>query len=74
MCDFNSVDVQNDVSFNDCLHYNHVGENQLLHASKDHKWYYLSDQKETELLVFRNTDSKGIRACKRCSCPTYTRR
>ncbi|KAI4287470.1 MAG: hypothetical protein L6R35_003276, partial [Caloplaca aegaea] len=63
MLDFQSVNIKNDVLPNDCLHYSSVGENQILHSSKDHKWYYLSAQEETELLLFRNADSKGARAC-----------
>jgi hypothetical protein len=64
MLDFQSVNVTKDVRHNDCLHYESVGENQILQANPAHKWYYLSAQEETELLVFRNTDSKGARACK----------
>lgn len=64
MCDFQSVNVGDDVLANDCLHYNSVGENQVLHANPAHKWYYLSAQEETELLVFRNATSRGNKPCK----------
>ncbi|KAF2107101.1 hypothetical protein BDV96DRAFT_309340 [Lophiotrema nucula] len=63
MCDFQSVNTQDDVLTNDCLHYNSVGENQILHPNPAHTWYYLSDQTETEPFVFRNAASRGNRAC-----------
>jgi len=57
MCDFQSVNIEDDVLANDCLHFNSIGENQVLHVNPAHAWYYLSAQEETELLVFRNADS-----------------
>jgi len=63
MLDFQTVNINSDVLPNDCLHYNSVGENQILQFSTNHTWYYLSAQEETELLVFRNADAKGARAC-----------
>lgn len=54
------MDVDNDVMPNDCLYEAGVGENWLLHANKNHQWYYMSGQEEDNLIVFRNTDSEGV--------------
>lgn len=63
LCDFQTVNFSQDVMHNDCLHQTRVGENWLLQANETHQWYYLSAQEESDLIVFRNTDSKGRRAC-----------
>jgi hypothetical protein len=59
MCDFNLVSPEKDVTTNDALHYKRVGENSLLHQSDTQRWYYLSDMREDDLIVFRNVDSEG---------------
>jgi hypothetical protein len=48
----------------DLLHVDRIGENQLLHPNKQHRWYYVKGQQPEELLVFRNVDSTGQRASK----------
>ncbi|MCJ1309173.1 hypothetical protein MMC25_002829 [Agyrium rufum] len=64
VCDFQSVDIAQDVLRNDCLHQTRIGENWLLQKNKEHRWYYVSGQQTTDLIVFRNTDSEGVRASK----------
>lgn len=60
LCDYQSVDLDKDVVSNDCLHAASVGENWLLHANENHRWYYMSGQEEDDLIVFRNIDSEGL--------------
>lgn len=36
-----------------------VVENTLVHYSPHQRWYYLSDQETSELLLFRQVDSSG---------------
>lgn len=59
LCDFSLINAEEDVVTNDALHYKRVGENSLLHYSDTHRWYYLSDMMEDDLIVFRNVDSQG---------------
>lgn len=58
MCDFCHVNTEKDITPNDSLHYSRVGENSLLYHSDAHRWYYLSDMKEDDLIIFRNVDSE----------------
>ncbi|VUC32067.1 unnamed protein product [Clonostachys rosea] len=51
--------MEKDVAVNDAIHYKRVGENALLHHSDAQRWYYLSDMRENDLVVFRNVDSQG---------------
>jgi hypothetical protein len=64
VCDYTSIDPQNDIISADRLHKDRVGENQLLFPSKKHRWYYIEGQQTCDLLVFRNIDSTGRRASK----------
>ncbi|RSL45333.1 hypothetical protein CEP54_014317, partial [Fusarium duplospermum] len=59
VCDYTSVNIEHDITTNDALHINRVGENWLLYPNKTHRWFYLSGMEEDDLIVFRNTDSKG---------------
>lgn len=61
LCDHQSIDFGADVLPNDVLHKDHIGENEILHKASGHAWYYLSDQIIEDLIVFRNTDSRGVR-------------
>ena len=62
LCDYTSLDVGHDIVTADLLHYNRVGENQLLYPNKNHRWYYIEDQQPDDIMVFRNIDSTGKRA------------
>ncbi|KAI9684530.1 MAG: hypothetical protein M1822_005618 [Bathelium mastoideum] len=62
ICDYTSIDPENDVAVSDLLHPDRIGENQLLHPNKQHRWYYIEGQQTDDLLVFRNVDSTGKRA------------
>lgn len=61
LCDYQTIDSVTDVLPNDVLYRAYVGENDLLQKDSRHAWYYLSDQTVEDLIVFRNTDSKGMR-------------
>lgn len=61
LCDYQSIDFEADVLPNDVLHKGNVGENEILHKASGHAWCYLSDQTTEDLIVFRNTDSRGLR-------------
>lgn len=60
LCDFSLINNEEDVTTNDVLHYTRVGENSLLHYSDVHRWYFLSDMREDDLIVLRNVDSEGV--------------
>jgi len=62
VCDFTSIALDQDLTSNDALHQKRVGENWLLHSNPAHKWYYMSAQDVDDILVFRNTDSEGLRS------------
>ena len=60
VCDADTVNpgdefVPNDTVFSEDV----VRENVMLHFSTAHKWHYLSDQTDSELLIFRQVDSRG---------------
>ncbi|KAI1144799.1 putative CmcJ-like methyltransferase [Nemania diffusa] len=68
VCDYTTIDVENDIISADRLHHNRVCENQLLFANEKHRWYYVKNQQPHNLLVFRNTDSSGQRASESKTC------
>jgi hypothetical protein len=59
LSDFNLIDPEKDTTTNDAIHYKRTGENTLLYYSDAQRWYYLSDMKKDDLIVFRNVDSEG---------------
>ncbi|KAF4997491.1 hypothetical protein FGRMN_3855 [Fusarium graminum] len=62
VCDYTSIDVDDDTTTNDALHLRRTGENWLLYPSDKHRWFYQSSMEEDDLIVFRNTDSDGVRS------------
>jgi hypothetical protein len=63
LCDYTTIDTGEDIRLNDAIRRDLVGEGSLLHYNEAHRWYYFKDQGVNDLLVFRNSDSQGIRAC-----------
>ncbi|CAI6089576.1 unnamed protein product [Clonostachys chloroleuca] len=59
VCDYKTVDLSADTTANDALHLTGVGENWLLHHNNKQRWYYFSSMDIDDLIVFRNSDSKG---------------
>jgi hypothetical protein len=43
----------------DVLYPNYHAENKMLHFNANQKWYWLPDQAESEVLVFKAVDSNG---------------
>lgn len=62
VCDYISIDLENDIRSADRVNVDRIGENQLLHPNKKHRWYYIKGQQPDNLFVFRNIDSTGKRA------------
>jgi len=54
LCDYRTVDLDEDAIANDVLFETAIGENELLFPSDSHQWYYLSNQQIDEVIVFRN--------------------
>ncbi|EME85067.1 uncharacterized protein MYCFIDRAFT_135396 [Pseudocercospora fijiensis CIRAD86] len=68
MCDWTSVDSENDILLNDGLRRSGVVTNSLLHMNSAHRWYFMKSQGIDDLVVFRNADTTGKRArCFHCS-------
>ncbi|KAI2616844.1 hypothetical protein GGR54DRAFT_609055 [Hypoxylon sp. NC1633] len=59
-CDYQSIDVDNDIEQSDVIHRTHIGENCMLLPNSSHKWYYLDNQGVDEVIVFRHCDSLGL--------------
>ncbi|KXH32243.1 methyltransferase CmcJ [Colletotrichum nymphaeae SA-01] len=60
LCDYTSI-ASDDIFDSDAVHRDRVSENSLLHPNKKHRWHYIAGQMPDDILVFRNTDSKGTR-------------
>ncbi|KAL8805665.1 MAG: hypothetical protein Q9182_001809 [Xanthomendoza sp. 2 TL-2023] len=60
LCDAASVQADHLVAA-DGVFKTRVTENLQVHYDADHRWYYLEDQKPSELLVFRQADSHPAR-------------
>ncbi|KIN05431.1 hypothetical protein OIDMADRAFT_51242 [Oidiodendron maius Zn] len=56
LCDAATI-ANEDIRESDVVHYNRIFENTMLHPSKNHRWYYLSNQAADECFVFRNVGS-----------------
>ncbi|KAJ2994000.1 hypothetical protein NUW58_g1671 [Xylaria curta] len=63
MCDWTSIDQDEDVLLNDAIRRDKVDENAILHHNPAHRWYYIQDQADDELIVFRNSHSKERLPC-----------
>lgn len=57
VCDTKSVNASVDYEPTDLLFPQHVTENFQVHHSPNFKWYYLSDQTEDEMIVFKQSDT-----------------
>lgn len=57
ICDASSVDFEADTMSADIVYPNWVTENVQVHYNERQKWYYLSNQMPSEVLVFRSAQS-----------------
>lgn len=58
LCDAQTVDFKNDTMAGDVVDRDNVFENTQVHYNPGQKWYYLSNQMPTELVIFKNADSE----------------
>ncbi|KAI0171075.1 putative CmcJ-like methyltransferase [Pestalotiopsis sp. NC0098] len=62
VCDYTTIDKENDVLLLDAIRRDRVDEICALHHNASHEWHYLRNQSTNDLLVFRNADSHGTEA------------
>ena len=72
LCDYTTVDQESDILLNDSIRQDMIDETSLLHHNEAQKWYYLPNQTQQDLFVFRQTDSTGQRASKSQLMPRST--
>jgi hypothetical protein len=58
LCDSSTVDSGQDFETADILYPELVVENYQVHYSERHRWYYLSDHRPDELIVFRQASNQ----------------
>ncbi|KXH46761.1 hypothetical protein CSIM01_06826 [Colletotrichum simmondsii] len=58
LCNAQTVDFARDTMAGDVVDRDHVFENTQVHFNEGQRWFYLSNQLPTELLVFKNADSQ----------------
>lgn len=58
LCDKQSIDDAKDLEPQDIVDRDEVLENVHVYHRKQHAWCYLSGQKDTELLIFRQADTR----------------
>ena len=56
LCDASTVDGA-DLVASDVIYPNYLAENRLVHYNDNQRWYWLPDQAENEVLVFKAVDS-----------------
>lgn len=60
VCDYTSVNARGDLEETDIIHKTWVGESGRIYHNSTHRWYYLDQQEVDDVVVFRNTDSRGL--------------
>lgn len=58
LCDYNTL-VEQDYEESDIIHRDYVGESARFYCNDAHRWYFLDHQDVDDVVVFRNTDSRG---------------
>jgi hypothetical protein len=53
------VDFPNDTMAGDVVDQDEVNENMQVLYNENYQWYYLPHQLSTELLIFKNADSRS---------------
>jgi len=59
LCDYTTVG-QGDLELTDIVHREYAGESGRLYHNESHKWYFLDEQQNDEVVVWRNIDSRGF--------------
>ena len=57
LCDASTVNFANDTMPGDVVDRDAIFENTQVHFSQGQKWFYLSNQLPSEMLIFKNADS-----------------
>jgi len=57
VCDAATVDKNKDITNSDLIYPDHAAENMQVYYRPGYKWYFLSDHKTSEVVVFKQTDS-----------------
>ena len=57
LCKPSSLDPENDLELMDRVYPTNIEESIQIYHSEAQEWYFLSDQKANELLIFRGGDS-----------------
>ena len=60
VCDYTSLSPHGDLEETDIIHKTWVGESGRFYSNPNHKWYFLDNQQVDDVVVFRNTDSRGV--------------
>lgn len=58
LCDYQTIHEQ-DYEESDIIHRDYVGESARFYSNDAHRWYFLDYQDVDDVVVFRNTDSRG---------------
>lgn len=59
VCDASSVDFTADTMPGDVVGRDEVFENTQVHYNAEQRWYWLPDQLSSELMIFKNADSRS---------------
>lgn len=76
LCDRRSLNHQEDMITADVVYHNRFTENEFVYYNPKHKWYYVKDLKDDEIIMFVQQDSdielgggKSRFACRCSQCP-----
>lgn len=57
LCDNSTVDKHKDLAASDLLYPDRIAENCLVYDNPKFNWHYLSSQKTTEVIIFKQGDT-----------------
>ena len=63
LCDASTINPRTDLEPCDQVFANHASENMQVRYREQQRWYYLEGQRDDEVLVFRQSDSREEPAC-----------
>ena len=63
LCDASTINPSTDLEPCDQVFATHASENVQVRYGEQQRWYYLEGQREDEVLVFRQSDSKEEPGC-----------